>query len=424
MLQKRLIYLLFLFIGISVQGYGQKRLEVGKDKAFTSVRKAINNAQPFDTVLIYEGYYKEADIQIDKPLVIEGINYPEIDGSGDENAITVTSDSVTIRGISVVNVSTNYMNDLAAITLIKASYCTLENNRLRNNFFGIFLQRSNFNLIQNNRIEGNSKEDEVSSGNAVHLWYSKNNRILNNETLKHRDGIYLEFADFTTIKGNFSHDQIRYGLHFMFSNNCKYIGNEFENNGAGVAVMFSRNILMRYNHFRRNWGSASYGLLLKEIYDAEVVNNQFTENTIAIYGESATRIKFLNNSFKDNGWGFKLLGSCYDNIVSENNFINNNFDFVTNVEKSSNTISKNYWSEYSGYDLDRNGVGDIPHRPIKLFSVVTQVVPDAIILNQSLFVQLLDLAEKVNPTITSVHIKDPDPVMKPWRLFFKPKSND
>jgi len=120
------------------------------------------------------------------------------------------------------------------------------------------------------------------------FWHSNHILIDNNLLFKSRDGIYLEFSDDCVISNNISKENIRYGLHFMFSNNDIYKNNTFENNGAGVAVMFSKKIKMYDNHFQYNWGSASYGLLLKEINDAEIIGNTFEENTIGINVEAPT----------------------------------------------------------------------------------------------------------------------------------------
>ena len=135
-----------------------------------------------------------------------------------------------------------------------------------------------------------------------------------------RDGVYLEFVEESVVIGNNSHNNIRYGLHFMFSNHDNYYDNTFRENGAGVAVMFSKFIEMKRNHFVQNWGTASYGLLLKEIYDAEVEDNIFEENTVGIFLEGSTRINYTGNLFQQNGWAIKVSGGCYTNIFSKKRF--------------------------------------------------------------------------------------------------------
>jgi len=243
-------------------------------------------------------------------------------------------------------------------------------------------------------------------------WYCDSLVIERNIVMNHRDGIYLEFVDDSRIEENTSKNNLRYGLHFMFSDRDQYLNNIFESNGAGVAVMFSKYIKMNGNIFKKNWGTAAYGLLLKEITDGEIVGNIFSENTSGIYAESASRMMINGNDFIRNGWALKILGSCVDNTFSENNFISNTFDLVTNASTNSNTYINNYWSDYAGYDLDQDGFGDVPHRPIKLFSYVVATVPESIVLLRSLFVDVINFAESVTPVFSPESLTDEKPIIR------------
>jgi nitrous oxidase accessory protein len=198
----------------------------------------------------------------------------------------------------------------------------------------------------------------------------------------------------------------------MFSNNDEYLHNRFTHNGAGVAVMFSHHITMTDNIFEHNWGPSSYGLLLKDIVDGTISGNRFEENTFGIYADGSNRIIMENNEFMHNGWALKILGSCSDNVITLNNFEGNSFDVITNTSSSTNRYLKNYWSDYTGYDLDRNGVGDVPYRPVKLFSYIVGNIPSSIILLRSAFVDLVNFAEKVAPSITPGTLIDPEPMMR------------
>ena len=59
-----------------------------------------------------------------------------------------------------------------------------------------------------------------------------------------------------------------------------------------------------------------------------------------------------------------------DNTITQNNFIGNTFDVATNAKNIKNDFNGNYWDQYAGYDLDKDQVGDIPFRPMKVFSYV------------------------------------------------------
>lgn len=405
----RRFFWILLLVGTTAQA---QTIEVCSSCDVKSIQSAINQAAPHTTILVKGGEYHEGNIVINKPLKLIGEDYPIVDGDNDNEIITITADSVLIDGFQIQNVGTSYIKDQAGINVVKKDYVTIQNNRLINTFFGIYLQKSQYTKVINNEVFGDAKE-EMSSGNAIHLWHCQNIEIRNNHVKNHRDGIYLEFVDDSQIENNLSEGHLRYGLHFMFSNNDNYINNTFRDNGAGVAVMFSRGIKMQQNTFQRNWGASAYGLLLKEIYDGEITNNKFIENTIGIYGESATRMNINNNEFIRNGWAVKVLGSCMDNVITANNFIGNTFDIATNSSRNYNIYDGNYWSEYAGYDLDRDGVGDVPHRPVKLFSYVVTRVDASIILLRSMFIDIINFAEKVTPMFTPTTLLDNTPSMKP-----------
>ncbi|MFT6972162.1 MAG: nitrous oxidase accessory protein [Roseivirga sp.] len=169
---------------------------------------------------------------------------------------------------------------------------------------------------------------------------------------------------------------------------------------------------MKKNKFIQNWGTASYGLLLKEIYDGEVVNNTFKENTIGIFLEGSTRINYTKNNFERNGWAIKVNGGCYLNIFSGNNFLGNSFDLSYNTKMNDNSFEGNYWSSYAGYDLDKDKIGDVPFRPVKLFSYVVNRTPESIILLRSLFVDIINFSERVSPIFTPDDLLDNHPAMK------------
>ncbi len=376
-----------------------------------SIKEGILIAVDFDTLLIKKGTYKEYNILVNKPLTLLGENFPIIDGGKQGEIIRIVSDNVTVDGLFLINVGTSYTSDHASIRVVKSQNFLIQNVVLEKLFFGIFIEKSSYGKLYHNKIIGDAV-DEYNSGNGIHLWYS-NNVVVESNIVQHvRDGIYLEFADQITIHKNISTNNLRYGLHFMFSNNDVYTENEFENNGAGVAVMFSKHIKMCHNVFKKNWGAASFGILLKEINDAEISDNIFEENTTAINIEGSNRITYKNNDFVNNGWAIKVRGACYANVFTANNFLYNSFDISYNSNVNDNIFESNYWSGYTGYDLDKNGAGDVPYRPVKLFSYIVNRTPETIVLLRSLFMDVIDFSEKVSPVFTPDKLVDAKPLMK------------
>lgn len=403
-----LVTVLVLFMGYTLCG---KTIEVCASCEVKSIKEGVALAVEYDTLLIKKGTYKEFNIVVDKPLAIIGQGFPVVDGEDKGEIITIISDNVTVDGLFIINVGTSYTSDYAAIRVVKSKNFLIQNVVLEKLFFGIYLEKSQNGRVFHNNIIGDAVE-EFNSGNGIQLWYCQNIEIEQNIVQHVRDGIYLEFSDDIIIKNNTSSNNVRYGLHFMFSNDDVYENNVFENNGSGVAVMFSKKIKMHNNVFKKNWGTASFGLLLKEINDAEIIGNTFEENTIGINIEGSNRIVYENNRFVKNGWAVKVRGACYTNSFKNNNFLYNSFDLSYNSKLNDNVFEKNYWSSYTGYDLDKDGIGDVPYRPVKLFSYVVNRTPETIVLLRSLFMDIIDFSEKVSPVFTPDNLLDAKPLMK------------
>ena len=388
---------------------------VGKDKPISSLRQGINMAKSGDTVLLYKGIYKEGNIVIDKAIHLVGVGGPVLDGEHKHEILTLTGQNIVIRGIHFANAGYSSMNDFAAIKIIDATNILIEGNTISNASFAIHIANSTYSQILNNTINGPSKS-EHSSGNGIHLWKCENMTIEGNSIRGHRDGIYLEFVSKSTIRKNMSEQNIRYGLHFMFSPDNAYLGNTFRKNGAGVAVMYSKNVRMEKNIFEENWGASAYGILLKDITDSHIQNNQFIQNTVAIHMEGSSRIEIGRNVFKGNGWAVKVQASCDDNTFHHNNFYGNTFDIATNGTRTLNKFYNNYWDKYDGYDMNKDGTGDVPYHPVSMYSMIVEENPNTLILLRSFMVSLLDKAEKAIPSLTPENLIDEMPMIKPNKL--------
>lgn len=413
MKNKTSIFLIFLFFLFTTTA-SSKTIVVCSSCANKSIQEAVDIAIEGDTVLVKKGLYKEANITIRKGITLIGENMPVIDGQKKGEIIIIDADNVTLDGFKIINVGLSYTTDYAAVRVVKRQGFKIQNLELEKLFFGIYLQKANNGKVLNNKVQGEAVT-EFNSGNAVHLWYCKNVEVRGNDVRNVRDGIYLEFSDNITITNNFSKGNVRYGLHFMFSNNNKVFNNVFESNGAGIALMFSKFMDVENNTIKNNWGTAAYGLLLKEVNDAKLKNNKFIENTVGITVEGSNRLEYLSNDFTSNGYAIKVKGACYANTFISNNFLYNSFDISYNGGINDNKFDKNYWSNYTGYDLDRNGIGDVPYRPVKLFSYIVNRTPEAMILLRSLFIDIIDFSEKVSPVFTPDNLMDENPVMKRLR---------
>lgn len=392
-----------------------KTIHVGANFPYKSIKSALAKTENGDTVFIHKGLYKEGNIIINKSITVIGIDRPILDGDKKFEVLSVKSSFVTIRGLRVQHSGYASLDDPGGIKVYDATRVTIIDNELYDNFFGIYIQFSTHCIIKNNKIIAFGKEEQTI-GNGIHCWKSDSLQIIGNSMKGCRDGIYFEFVNNSVIWRNTVTDNIRYGLHFMNSNNDGYFTNIFSRNGAGVAVMFSKKITMMNNTFNENWGDAAYGILLKEISDCHLSGNNFNKNTAAIFMDGCNRTIVEKNAFSNNGWGLKIQANCMDNTIQKNNFLKNTFDVSTNGTLLLNKFQYNYWDKYTGYDLNRDKIGDIPYRPLSLYAVIVEDNPTAMLLYRSLIVSLLDQSEKKIPSLTPENFIDEKPLMNLLKL--------
>lgn len=379
-----------------------------------SLKEVLANAAPGDTIHVH-GEVHEGTILVDKPVVLIGHDGAVIDGDEAGEVVLIKADDVTIEGFTIRGSKISNLEDNAGI---KASQCrntVIRNNFMDGCFFAIYLSGSKGAVVERNMIVGHDVRDDQMA-NGIHLWKCNSATIRSNTVRNHRDGIYFEFVTDSHIIDNISTGHIRYGLHFMFSHRNEYIGNLFRDNGAGVAVMYSHHMIMRHNRFESNRGASAYGLLLKEINDGEVTDNLMMDNTTGLMVDGCNRITAERNEFRNNGWALRLFANALYCKFLDNAFIGNTFDLSSNGDLKENEMDRNYWDRYVGYDLNHDRVGDTPHRPLGFFALLVERIPYAMVFSRSLFVSLLDRAERLLPTLTPSALEDEHPLLRqqPW----------
>lgn len=406
-------------LGAALLAFGQphalvaRTWTVGPGTGREKLAPVLASAAPNDTVQVLKGVYAEGTLTIDRPLVLIGTDRPVIDGGKQGDVLVITAPNVTVKGFLVRGTLVSNINDNAGIAVNEADGVKILDNIVEHCFFAIHVAKSRNTVVEGNRIIGDTAIPETERANGIHLWRCSGAMIRNNTIRFHRDGIYFEFVTDSHIGHNTSVHNSRYGLHFMFSHRDNYADNLFQDNGAGVAVMFSRNVEMHRNRFLHNRGASAYGLLLKEINDVVLDSNRFEDNTTALMVDGCNRMHAQGNNFASNGWAVRLFANSTTCTFTGNIFTGNTFDLSTNGDPVYNTFSGNYWDRYRGYDLDHDGTGDVPFRPLSLFAMVNERMPYTVLLGRSLLTQLLDQAERLIPSMTPQDLEDKTPLMKP-----------
>ena len=166
------------------------------------------------------------------------------------------------------------------------------------------------------------------------------------------------------------------------------------------------------NHFARSWGSAAYGLLLKDITRQPDRAQHLPAQHVGLYRRRHNRVTVSGNEFLANGWGVQVMADAQQTSFHRNRFAGNSFDVSTNSVQRDQRVRRELLGPLPGYDLDRDGFGDVPFAPVRLFALVVQQNEPALILLRSFFVSLLDAAERVAPVLTPQTMEDQRPLMR------------
>ena len=220
-----------------------------------SLQPQIDAAAPGATLAIPAGNYDGA-IVINKPLTLIGTGLPTIQGNGKGKVVSIAAQNVTLRGFRIRGSGLALFDDDAAV-FVTANRAMVENNVIEDSLHGVYLKKASDCRVLNNRIRGKTTIAQESGpieqgmgvspencdtgtlvanrrGNGIHQWNCERNEIAGNEISEARDGIYFSFANHTRCEGNWIH-HVRYGLHYMYSDDNLFTDNTFSENAAGAA---------------------------------------------------------------------------------------------------------------------------------------------------------------------------------------------
>lgn len=389
-------------------------LRVGPQEPLTSIGEAVRQAAVGDTLRVGPGTYRE-DVRIDKPLELLGEGRPRIVGTGEGDVIVIAADDVVFSGFSVSGSGSTMMTSDAGIKIYGAGVRVIDND-IVDNLFGVYLRGCRDALVEGNRIRGRAEVDLGRRGAGVHFFDAHHNVVRKNDVRFVRDGVYFDHSDFNLVEENeFSH--LRYGVHYMYCEDNRFFGNVFRDSLGGVAVMYTERVIFRDNRILDNReGYNSFGLLLKDCLDSVAEGNAIVNNVNGIFLDNSHRNRFERNLVAYNDVGIMLYASSLENVFTENDFIGNLATLHT-VGRADAEWSPggrgNHYSDYAGYDLDLDGVGDTPHRLQDAFEYLTGSRPLLRLFLMSPAADALAAAEQSFPIVPSSDEVDTAPRTTP-----------
>ncbi|MCG9134861.1 nitrous oxide reductase family maturation protein NosD [Candidatus Poribacteria bacterium] len=379
-----------------------------------SIAETLQSAADGDTLIVKGGHYQERFI-IDKSITLKGENDPVIDGSGSGSVITVTAPGVAILGFTIQNTGIRLSEGDAGIMVKRAKETIIKSNHFKEVLFGVQVRNSPDTVVKNNTFEGKDL-DVGRRGDLIRVWYSDGSRVENNRVFDGRD-VVVWYSKKVVVNRNEVRNG-RYGIHFMYCDDANIQENRLIGNSVGVYLMYSYRLQLAKNWAVDNRGASGYGIGLKDMHDGQITDNLVADNRAGMFMDNATNT-FNNNLIAFNDSGILVLPSARKNEFIRNSFIDNGEQVTIEGQGSigNNQWDGNYWSDYSGYDADHDGVGDVPYRSMRLFERLTERYPALRIFTYSPSVNALDFATHLFPIFTpQPKLTDKVPLMRPTAL--------
>lgn len=390
-----------------------------------SIAAAISAAQPGDTVQIERGQYTE-HLVIDKALTLQGIDRPTISGQFAGDVIRIRASDVTIQGLIVRDSGIDLGAQNAGVYIQPgADRATIQDCYLVFNLFGVWLEKSKDSRVMHNVISGRRDLMSVARGNGIEVFNTIGSQILDNNISFTRDGIYVDVSTQAMFRGNKIH-HVRYGTHYMNTNYSTWENNESYLNRGGLALMEVRNLTVRNNIA---WGNIDHGIMLRTIQDSVIENNIVAGNGRGFFIYDAEYNTVRHNLVINNRIGVHLSAGSSNNKIDGNDFIGNEeqVKFVAARDTEWGRTESDYWSNYSGWDQDGDGFGDVPYEANDVVDRLNWQYPLVKLLLSSPSIQTLRFVARQFPVLRVPSIVEKHPRMRPlnqdWRRWSDKQPN-
>lgn len=381
-----------------------------------TLQMAIAGAAPGDVLTLSEGRYEGA-IVIDRPLTIRAEATAVIDGGGEGSVVTIAAPDVTLQGATITGSGMDSQALDAGVKILKkADRVTVRGNQVLGNLHGIDVHGGKDAHVIDNRIEGTQGPKMNDRGNGIYVWNSPGALIEGNSVRWGRDGIFSNASKRDVFRNNTFRD-LRFAVHYMYTNDSKVIGNISIGNHLGYAIMFSDRVVVQDN---LSLGDRENGLMLNFANGADVVGNLVrggTKKCLFIY--NAHKNLIFRNRFQGCAIGIHFTAGAERNMLTENSFVGNQeqVKYVgTRHMEWSLEGRGNYWSDHPAFDLNGDGISEGVFRPNDLMDHILWSQPAAALLTGSPAVQLVRWSQSSFPAILPGGVTDSHPLMQPHEI--------
>jgi nitrous oxidase accessory protein len=356
------------------------------------------------------------DLLVKRPLVLRGAKGAVIEGTHTGTTLAIEADDVVVEGLEVRGSGKKHTTEDAAIKA-KGERIRISDVEVNDALFGITLQGCRACVVERAHVVGYGDDTELR-GDAIKLWESHGSRV-SSCTVEHSRDVVVWYTRNATLDGNVVRGS-RYGSHFMYAHDAVVKNSRFERNVVGLFVMYSMRLVIEDNVLFGARGAAGVGLGFKDSDAITVRGNSLVANTAGTYLDNTPRVAtapviFERNSIALNDVGVRLHGAEKGLRIVANDFRDN--ATLIEVDGGGDALSVdvrgNRFSDYEGYDLDHDGVGDVAYEVKALSSELTEKNRSLALFHGTPAMGVIDAVAHAVPVFaTKKLLVDPEPRMR------------
>jgi nitrous oxidase accessory protein len=361
-------------VGPSASG---RPAEGARASSFAELRELVERPDGPSHVTLAPGTFR-GDLTIVRPLRISGSAGSTLEGTGLGTVVTIKASDVALEDLVVRHSGRRHTTEDAGIKAT-GDRISLSRVRVEDALFGVSLLECHGCLVEAVHVRGDGEDSELR-GDGIKLWES-NDSIVRGCLVEGARDLVVWYTKRATLERNVVRHS-RYGAHFMYAHDARVVGNRFEHDVVGVFVMYSLRLRVERNVLAGARGAAGVGLGLKDSDAVDVVGNWLVGNTTGTYLDNTPRtpedpVTFEGNVLAVNDVAARFHGAGAGVTMRGNELKNN--AVVVEVDGGGHALAVratgNHFSDYEGYDLDGDGVGDVPYEVKALSSDLTEKHP-------------------------------------------------
>lgn len=417
-----------------------------------TTQEIVDLATEGDVVVLKRGEHR-GPIRVTRAVTVEGEPGAILVGPGKGSVVTVSAPGAVVRGLTIRGSGKDLERMDSGVFVEKtAKGALVESNRIEGNLYGIYLHGAEDAVARGNTIIGIEEGRLNEAGNGISVWNATGAKVLDNSVRFGRDGIFAITSKRNVFSGNRFRD-LRFAIHYMYTNDSEVTDNVSVNNAVGYAIMFSHRLKISGNV---SDGDRDHGFLFNYANQSQIIANMVmgrlqpaerwamagtrskddkehavpAQNVISADQASGarpgpTKCVFIYNAnqnrFRDNWFEGCEIGIHFTAGSERNEMVGNAFIKNRNQVKYVSTRyldwSKdgrgNYWSDNPAFDLNGDGLGDSAYRPNDLVDKVLWTAPQAKVLMNSPAVQVIRWAQAQFPALLPGGVVDSRPLMAP-----------